>query len=1176
MRRVSKMSKNQMSPLIKKTDNHAQVSGVTNSTVDIKQQNLDIGEITVNVTVNAGDKQITAASEGNQGQEVIKALGLLGSAASTSVPADLDSEYHEELNYARDLIDAYKPKEALDYLLDLKSRLWNKANDRVKFRLIANIGASHLSLGNDKEASKHFIEAHQYEKSEKSWSNLALGHLLLNELDEAEKAAKETLKINPTNEAAYSVLIQCLGDKYPLEKVIEEIPKTRRSLSQVMSAFGHVAQKQGKYSEAIEWTKKSLEGKDANDNGIETKLQLASELLESVLQGKSLAESEVLAGERKQRIEEAKVVLDDVWNILKDTQLRYLKIQCLGNRSLVNRILGHISQALIDLEDALELDPDNSRFLLLKASLLFEKKDFPSAKKLLESVIDKEESAPLLLAEILRSEGKLSEVVQMLKDRLNKRLPESLAREFKRYLIDVFLETKQLEEAEKLANTLDGDIPVNLASKASVLRSQGKNDEAQQELNKAKDLLKNKASSIELLSVAVEYYQLGKYEEAASFYARLADISVDNFITRKLLDCYYRVGNDQKTLEIVQALRKKNGIIKDLTELESSINEEIGDLQQAQQLCEEHLKQFPDDQSVKVRLAMVLFRQQKIKEVEELLKQGIDDSELSLPKRVQLAQIYSLVNKSMESIKVLYEARRKFYGESEAHAKYIALFFNREKGLDFSAAKVAVDTAVCVEEKSGNKQWYVIEDRKDSDPRNKELNPSHPLAKQLLGKKVGDEVLLLSSDIQNQKGKIIEIKSKYVHAVHESGEIFNKMFPGDKSFMSLSLDFSDKKGLPEEFTRMLDRNREHHNKVTKLYREGKVTLAMLSNMLGRNVVDTWGYAVCNEEFGIKCAIGSIDERNHVIQLLGPDKHSAAIDLSAILTLHGVNLADAVADNFERLIVSQSSIDLLTEVIAMRKGIEAEGFMTVGKDKDGSKYMREEITKERIKKNTEYLESIITWINKKCEIVPCKEALKIDPSRKEMMFEVMDRSFVETALLAKQEGILFFSDDLWLRAVMKNELGVEGIWSQAVLLKLVVEGKLTKDDYEKALIKLVLSRYTYIPVDSDTLVEAANQSGWHTTAPFSDIVKILGGGNADWRPSLGVAEDFIIKLYTKPIYLPSYKELLQMTLDAALPRFNRDVNIKVVLRRLQRRLSLMPNVFNSIEKDINEWLSWQVI
>lgn len=1167
------MSKIQKSPLIKRTSNQSDIREVTNSTVKVKQQIIEIGSLEVNLPERKAGKKLVVTPESDEGKQVLQAL--LTNATNTSVASDLDSEYHDELNYARDLINNLKPQEALEYLLDLKKRIWSKASDRVRFRIVANIGASHLALGDDKKAAKHFIEAHQYEKSEKSWSNLALGHLLLGDLAEAEKAVREVLKINPAHEGAYSVLIQAQGDKTPLTEIIEKIPKSRRSLPQVMAAFGHVALKQNDYAEAVKWTKKALAEKEKDNKGIETKLQLASVLLESVLQGRSLAESEVLAGQRKQKIEEAERVLSEAWRDLKNTQLQQSKVQCLANRSLSNRILGDVDKAITDLEGALEFEPENSRFLLLKASLLLEKKDFPSAKKLLKDLLDKEESSPLLLAEILRSENKLNEAAEVLQNRLKKKLSKPLKREFKRYLVDLYLKMGQLKKAEKIATSLDPTVPVNLASQASVLITKDKKDEALQKLNRARDLIKDRASSIELLSVALEHYRLGKFKEATKLYARLADISVDNFITRRLLDCYYRIGDDEKTLEVLRALRKKNGLVKDLTELESAIYEEIGDLPAAQKLCEEHLSQFPDDNSMKVRLAMVLFRQQKTKKLRELLQKGIDDSNLSLPKRIQLAQVYSLIDKSFESIKVLYEARRKYYAESEAHAKYIALFFNREKALDFSAPEVAIDTAVCVEEKGGQRQWLVIEDRDDSNPKNGELKPSHPLAKRLLGKKKGATVILRSSDIQNQKGQIVEIKSKYVHAVHESGEIFNKMFPGDKSFMSLSLDFSTKKGLPKEFTEMLDKHRENHNKVTETYRNGKVTLAMLGSMLGRNVIDTWGYAVSNAEIGIKCSLGNVAERNMAENLLNKKTRSVAIGLSAILTLHGVGLADVVINSFQRLIVPQSTKDLLVEVIAMRKGIQSEGFMTVGKGNQG-KYMREEISQEHIKKNTEYLESILNWINKHCEVVSCKEALKLKQDRKEMMFETLERSFVETALLAKQEKALLLSDDLWFRAFMKNELGVDSVWTQAVLAKVVAEGKLGKADYDKALIKLVLSNYTYIPIDSDILIEAANQGDWHPTTPFTEITRILGGGNADWRSSLKVAEDFSVKLFSRSIYLPSFGKLLRQVLDTALPSFNRQVYSKALLIRLKRRLALSPNVLNNIEKEINEWLRWQVV
>jgi len=1151
-----------MSPLIKKTNNKADVRDVTNSKVDVTQ---------VNVEINIAGEKKTITAEGDDFQSVLE--GLLTNPQNTSVSATLDSEFHDELNYARDLIDGYKPKEALDYLIELKKRIWSKAGNQVKFRLVTNIGAAHLSLGDDKQASKHFIEAHQYEDSEKSWSNLALAQLLAKNFTEAQKAAKKTLKINPANDGAYSILIQSQSEGKKLDQIIKSVPKEYQSLPQVLAAFGHVALSKNNYSEAEKWTRKALKAKESGDSGIETNLQMAAVLLGSVLQGKSLAESEVVRGDRKDRVEEARDILNDAWKTLRSTQLMNFQIQCLGNRSLANRILGSIDDSLKDIDKILEIEPDNTHFQLMKASLLFEQKQFQEAEKLVTKLIGKEETAPLLLAEVLRMQKKFDDAVEILKKALESGLSVNLKREFTRYLTDLYLQMGNYNEAAKTVSALDDEIPVNLASKASVLRHQGKNEEAVKVLDKAKELIKDKATSIELLSIAAEYFQLGKLKEAVSLYEQLADTSMDNFITRRLLDAYYRLGDDKKTLDTIKALKDNDQSVDDLTELESSIYEDIGDLKKARKVCEKHLEKYSDDHSVKVRLAMVLFRDQKIKILKELLQAGISDSDLPLPKRIQLSQVYSLVDDSMSALKVMYEARRIFYDDSESHAKYIALFFNREKSLDFSTPQVAVDTAVCIEGKRANKRWYVIEDRGKSNPQNGELPLSHPLVKELLGKKVGDTVVLHSNDLQDQKGKVIEIKSKYVHAVHESGEIFNEMFPSDKSFMSLSLDFSEKeKKLPEAFTKMLDQYRERHNRITEIYQAGNITLWILSSMLGRNVIDAWGYAIGNKELGIRCALGNLDERNEADALLNQESHSVAIDLTSILTLHGIGLADIVADNFELLIVPQSTRDLLVEVLATRKGIQSDGFMSVGKGNDG-KYVRENISKEQIEDNTKFLESVLDWVNKRCDIVPCREALKLEQSKKSMMYDTLGRPYAETGLLAKQENVPMYSDELWLRAIMRNEFGVTGVWIQPVLKRLVIEAKLPREEYEKALVKLILSNYSYISIDSETLLEAANQADWHSSTPFIEVLRLLGS-SADSNSTLVVVEDFAIGLFSRQIYLPGYSELFSHVLDIAAPTINRHKYIRILSARLRRKLALTPNVLNTIEREINEWLRWQ--
>lgn len=1159
--------------MIKKTSNKNEIKDVTNSTIEVNQVVID----TVNLHLhpsgkNEPDKLLTSSDVLQTGLGEFK--GLLSNSSSNSVSSELNSEYHEQLNYARDLIDNFKPQTALDFLIDLKKRIWHKALEKTKFRILTNIGASYLALGDSIKGAKFLIEAHQYEESEKSWGNLATGQLIFGNVTEAEQAAKEVLIINPSNEGAYSILIQVMGDRLPIADIIKEIPPAYLSLPIVQATISQVACKQKDYPKALRWTNLVLNDKENLGLRIEVKLLLASILLEAIFQGKSLAESELINKEKKKIIVEAGDILNNVWNELEKTQLKPLKIQCLANRSFVYRILGDKDNSLSTLESALELEPGNTHFLAQKAALYFEKGKLDPAKKILIELIDIEESAPLLYAEILRREGKINGAQDVINSALTKIKTIAIEIELKRYLIDLYLESNRIDDAEGIANLLDESILVNLVSQSSVLRAKKEFDRAKQKLEIARNLIQKSNSPIELVSLAGEYYHLGLYSEAAEYYELLADPLGDTSLTRRLLDCYIGLGNDNKILEITRGLRKKNGINKDFTELESSIYEKIGDLPSAQQLCKDHLNVFVDDGNIKVRLAMILFRQQNIDEIHMLLESGIDDSKLSLFKRIQLAQVYSLVGNPLKAIYVAYEARRMFFSESDAHAKYIGIFFNFGKTIDLSAPIVILDTAVCIEE-FGKERWLIIEDRSKSDLRSGELNSDHPLAKKLLGRSKGDLIILLSNEIQTQSAKIIEVKSKFIYALQESCNIFNEMFPDDKSFMALSLNFSGKMELPSEFKLILDNHSDYTNKVTEFFKNNNVTLAMLSYMLGKNVIDTWGYSVTNPEIGIRCAIGSIEERKSAQVLLNTGFHVGAIDISAILTLHGLGLANIVSENFSKLIIPQSTKDLLLEVISLRKGIESDGFHSIGRDESG-KYVKSEVSEELIRKNTKYLESILEWINNKCEVVPCQEALKLSQPNKELYLMNFEPSFIETALLAKQEGVPFFSDDLWLRVIMKNEFNVDGYWSQIFLQRLVFEGKLLKTDYDKALIKLILSRYNFISIDSDVLIESASQAGWHNLTPFIEVSKVMGGGLTDWHTSVKVIEDFSEKLYSRQIFLPSFSELFFNLLDSVIPPLSEAVYTTELISRIKNRLGNSSSIYKTIENEIRKWLNWREI
>ncbi len=68
--------------------------------------------------------------------------------------------------------------------------------------------------------------------------------------------------------------------------------------------------------------------------------------------------------------------------------------------------------------------------------------------------------------------------------------------------------------------------------------------------------------------------------------------------------------------------------------------------------------------------------------------------------------------------------------------------------------------------------------------------------------------------------------------------------------------------------------------------------------------------------------------------------------------------------------------------------------------------------------------------------------------------LLGRSSVDSILVAKERGECLFSDDLLLREVADTDWNVKGVWSQAILIKLLEAGSISLEQYHDSVKKLV--------------------------------------------------------------------------------------------------------------------------
>ncbi|MGD2248289.1 MAG: hypothetical protein PVF58_07760 [Candidatus Methanofastidiosia archaeon] len=1091
------------------------------------------------------------------------------------VEKTLTTEYKEQLNHSWNLIENYKPIEALEILKGLKKRIWSNAESIVKYEILRNLGAAKFSLHHEQEAGKLFLEALQYNSSdEKALCNAAFGYLLLGQLEEAKTYANKVTAKNPANTKAYSIIIQTSSEDETLEDIVSKVPEPYRCDPEVAYVISHLARKRKNLTESRKWLEIAIEN-DKND-WPDPKGSLGERLLELIMKDRSTIYGIQISDEKKSQINRAIELLTHAWDRIADTDLRNLRSTWIANRGIAKRFLGNIRGAIKDIDTALDIHLDPV-FIRYRALLASDNGDNEEAIQLLKNIQHAEETpeAPLLLAIVLRKEKKFKEAIEVINKFLGSNPPESTEKRANRILIQLYVDNENFENARIISDSMRASDPENiidLVIAAYICRMSGKNTEALSFLNEAKTHITDSSPFDDLIELADEFYYLEQFEEAANIYERIVDTALDTPLTRRILNSYYQAGEIGKALEICQSLSQKFGPLEFVSEMEAAIYEEIGDLPEAKRVCKEYLEVYRDDFGVKLRLALLNLRSNNFGELDEFSKSQIDINNLSLDHGVKLAFLYTARNRNRKALEIMYEMRRKYFNNNETHLNFLFSFLQikNENEEWLNPINVCIDTVVYIEDSSGKTEIYIIVDREDADIHRREFNKDHQIAQKLLGKSVGDDVLLKVSKYSKEIGKIVEIKSKYVQAFQEIQNSYEKQFPDRPGLWQMKLEPPEKEGgLSKNLELMIRETTEEQFEkcqiIEQFYREGKITLGIFANHAGRNVVDVWSRLMYNSDLGVRCCSGTSKEREYALSLLY-DGPKLIVDVISLMTLHGLETGDTIVKEFGKLGIAQSTIDLLRNIIQERKGLPSRGYMTVGVE--GDNLVKQVVSSGEVERNIEYMEGVLQWIKDNCEILPCKEALKIRRDKREELENSLGKSFFDTILIAGEPENMLYSDDALLRYFAKNdehirqlfggtEFNVDGVWTQAVLMHCLNNSFLDRDSYSKMIVRLVCSHYYFTSIDADVLIEAARQSNWIPIEPFKTVSGILSRKNCDESSIMNLVLNFFFKLWKQQIPVALRNYLVLSLLDNITDGKNQDEILDRLVFLVRKRFSILP-------------------
>ncbi len=638
-----------------------------------------------------------------------------------------------------------------------------------------------------------------------------------------------------------------------------------------------------------------------------------------------------------------------------------------------------------------------------------------------------------------------------------------------------------------------------------------------------------------------------------------------------LLNCAGRLKQDQIVLDTCQALYERGVRNWQVLEFESRYLEQY-DFPKAISRLQEFIAANPAERLAKLRLAIIgtRFGQKDLIEVSEEILPSPED--LPMPYAVPVVQLLQWHGQGKLSVDYAYRLLRAHYSELEAHKAYLASILPGARPDEIPAAMEKVEIGSAVQYSEGGETptgWFVIEETEKPNRDFEEIAPESEIARELLGKKVGDSFILARSPIWDRVGKIVQILSKYTRRFQVIGDQMQLKFGTGSVIQSIRVPSENLTAT--DLQPMLDSVKAHSEAVSKLrdvYKSTAVTLHMYGHRLGHTAHEGLIDLAISEDNFIRCAPPQIEIFANALTTLGT-KSTVVVDLTALATLQLLGVCRQVLNNTAfRFVMTPSTLTQLQELRAKSRFSTPHGTMYYDK---GQHYFTE-TTEEESEKQKVAFEEYWQCVEKNVPVTPVPQLATLTPERRDLLEKILGRCGLESALLALSPGHIWWTDDLAAGEVAKSELGVERVWTQALVEHLANLGLIDRTVADEAYAKLVGFDYQSTHFTGAAMVAALRLSNGSLDGfPMRQIVRAF-----DQVPSSNrnIAFRLLAEFIVRMMFEPMLPETRCIATKALLQKFPDDPNTDTQLAafRLQcaALMALHPLAQEDFIKCFDQW------
>jgi tetratricopeptide (TPR) repeat protein len=396
-------------------------------------------------------------------------------------------------------------------------------------------------------------------------------------------------------------------------------------------------------------------------------------------------------------------------------------------------------------------------------------------------------------------------------------------------------------------------------------------------------------------------------------------------------------------------------------------------------------------------------------------------------------------------------------------------------------------------------------------------------------------ILIFLNHTQINPSAKIEEEKKLLY--QEIINTFEEKFPGEKNWTKIKVDNDF-----EEVKKILREQEQYFKQINQLYDFHRLPISITSKLINRNIYTTWaGYL---NDSSRKIWAYHSDYSKVEFDSLKDYKGDIILEPVSFFTLYGLNKIDLLS-KFKNFYVPQRLLDVIIFEINMLKMSLKTGLMNIF-SLNGQLY-KNEIPPFEVENNIKLLTEMTNILKGKT----VGYEIDSDKYRDERMFKLLHEATSQAISYSLSNNILLMIDESSLLEFFIQKYNLKAFSSLTLLRLSKYHKKITTQEYNSIILKLVAGNYYFISLNADIIIHGLRSDNFNMSISSQYVVKYLNQPDINEESVATVLGDLFVYLYSEPITPIKQDTWLDFSLDC-LPRnrLNTTVLLKIIYERVK--------------------------